>query len=674
MKRMKLLLCAAAVLLLAACGAKAPAPSYDISAYMKAFEEMDFNAMWEQVSPDAKIKKEDFLKKYNAIFPGMGITEVSVSDLAGPDANGVYTYTATYKTKDYGDFTNAFKLTARPGDDGTGKVMWDYSLIFPEMGDGSSVRVETLTASRGEIFAADGTLLAANSFADTIYMDTAKVQDIAGVAAAAGPVTGLTDSEITEKFNAAQTSGMPVVALGAYLAGTLTEEQRQSILAVAGLGIDNKMYTPIRDYPLRDSVSHVVGYMGFPENAEEGSGKVGVSGLEAAFEDQMKGKNGKIVYIEDRWGRNVRTLYEVKKEEGQDLRLTIKPDMQQKAYATLSTHLDYTKGQSGVAIVLDAATGYVEAMASYPSFDNNQFTFGLSKEVWDFFQAPESNQPLFFRATQGQYPPGSVIKPFTATAALEAGAITPDTEFDGVIEANKWLPTEEGWDGATITRIEDSGTPLKLYNGLIESDNIYFAFIALRLGAESFTEYMERIGMESAVPFDMPVKDASILNQDGKMTRSMLADSGYGQGQLLVTPLQIASMYTAFANGTGEMMKPVLVQKLCQTDGLDYNTVSEMQPTVWISSAVKSGTMDILTPILHDVVEEGTGRGARVSGVSIAGKTGTAEIGNDKAREISWFSGYWMDGSYDRLVVVMVDVAAEEGPVKFQIAKALLTP
>jgi cell division protein FtsI/penicillin-binding protein 2 len=671
MRMIKLLLCAAVVLLLAACAAQSAPKGYDISAYISAFESMDFNAMWDQVSPDAKADKEAFLSKYKDIFTGMGIQEVAVDNLSGPDTNGVYTYTATYKTKDYGDFTNDYTLTARPDEAGNGKVMWDYSLIFPEMEAGSSVRVETEKASRGEIFAADGTLLARNSFADTVYLDTTKVKDIAAAAAAASPVTGLSEADITEKYNKAKENSTKIVTLGAYPLNKLTDAQKQSILSVEGLGIDNEMYTPIRDYPLGATTSHMVGYVGYPKDSKV---KAGLSGLEAAYEEQLKGKDGKIIYIEDKWGKNIRTLWEEKMQEGEDLRLTIKTDLQIKAFNALYQNLDYKKGQSGVAIVLDAASGNVEAMASYPSFDNNLFSFPLSDETWNTLQATESNHPLIFRATQGQYPPGSVIKPFTAAAALEAGAITPDTTFDGMIEDNKWLPTEAGWDGSKITRVSDSGTPLQLHNGLVNSDNIYFAFIALKLGAESFAEYMERVGMGAAVPFDLPVKEAQIINTGEKMTRSRLADSGYGQGQLLVTPLQIAAMYTAFANGTGNMMRPVLVEKLCRSDGLDYSTVSEAKPSVWINGAVKQSTLDTLTPILHDVVESGTGQRARVNGVSIAGKTGTAEIGNDKSREISWFAGYWMDGTYDRLVVVMVDVATEEGPVKFEIAKALLTP
>ena len=196
MRKVKFLLLGAAVLMLAACTAQAVPERHDISGYIEAFEAMDFEAMWEYVSPDAGVDKDTFLSKYEAIFSGLGVESVEVSNLSGPVEDGVYTYTATYRTKDYGDFTNDYKLTVRPDIGGDAKVLWEYSLIFPEMEEGSTVRVETLKAARGEIFASDGTLMARNTYADTVYLDTQKVKDIAAAAAAAAPVTGLTEAEI----------------------------------------------------------------------------------------------------------------------------------------------------------------------------------------------------------------------------------------------------------------------------------------------------------------------------------------------------------------------------------------------------------------------------------------------------------------------------------------------
>ncbi len=193
------------------------------------------------------------------------------------------------------------------------------------------------------------------------------------------------------------------------------------------------------------------------------------------------------------------------------------------------------------------------------------------------------------------------------------------------------------------------------------------------MGKDTYLGYLSRIGFEEAVPFDLPVGKANLV--DSTVDDKWLADMGYGQAELLVSPLQIAAMYTAFANNTGDMMQPILVEKLCQTQGLEYETVKQQEPAVWVKDAVSQSSMDILKPMLEAVIStRGTGYRAQIEGVKIAGKTGTAEIGDDKSREISWFAGYWADGSYDRLVLVMVDVAADEDPVKFDIAKRLLAP
>ena len=669
----KLMLCIALLISLCSCMGDLP-PAYDMTSFLDSFTAMDYQAMYTHVSPAVDINKDAFFKKYDDIMSGLGVTEIVIDDVSEPNENGVFTYTATYKTTDYGDFTNTYTAPTSFIDDQC-VVMWDYSLIFPEMEDGSSVRIKTLKAARGEMFAADGTVLAKNTYADTVYMNPSKVENIEDVTDVVGGMTGKSNTEIIDLFNKAIEEETGVVVLGAFFPDALTDEQKDAVLSVPGLGIDDAQYTPIRYYDMCDAAAHIIGYMGYTdeESLPEGysvSDKLGLAGLEASYEPELRGSDGKIIYIEDRWGKNIHTLYEVPMAEGQDLYLTIKPLLQQKAYDALKDNL--SSDMKGVVIVMDASTGYVDAMVSYPSFDNNVFTFSLSDETWEELNDPENNQPLVSRATDGRYPPGSVIKPFIAAVALEENAITPDIEFTGEIIDKKWTPDEEGWPGGSITRIEDSDPPLKLDNALLHSDNIYFAFAALRLGDEKLIDYLERIGMTEAVPFDLPVKKANTLNGPSYMTRKMLADMGYGQGQLLVTPIQMAAMYTAFANGTGDMIEPVLVQKLCRADGLEYNTVSEKEPSVWISDAVSGSSLGTLTPMLEAVVSTGTGHGARVSGVDIAGKTGTAEI--DKTREISWFAGYWLNGYYDRLVIVMVDVAAGEGQVKFDIAKTLLSP
>ena len=675
MRYLTIILCIIMLLSFAGC-ADEEGSTADITPYLDELVSMDYAAMFAHTSPLVDIDEEAFVKKYTDIFTGIGVASVSVDSIAGPDESGEFSCLITYHTNEYGDFSDRF--TIKTGlIEGEYMVLWNYGLIFPEMGEGSRVIVSTIHASRGEIFAADGSLLAANAYANTLYMDTGKVQDITKVAAAVGSVNGMTSSEVIDLFNEELEEGTQIVVLGTYLDGELTDEQKQALLAVPGLGIDDSLYTPIRDYPMGEYTAHMIGYTGFytGEDIPEGytdADRAGLTGLEASYESTLRGKDGRIVYIEDKWGKNVRTLYIEPSEEGQDLRLTIKPKLQKIAYDSLSEFLDIEAEETGVAIVLDASTGYVEAMASYPSYNNNLFTFGISQQMWEYFQAPESKEPLYNRATQGLYPPGSVIKPFTASVALDENAITPEYVFTGTIINNKWLPDEEGWGWDPITRVGNSGTPLKLENALVHSDNIFFADAALRLDEDDFINYLSEIGFEEAVPFDLAVKSANLVSTE--LYRRRIAEMGYGQGELLVTPIQMASMYTAFANGSGDMLQPRLVEQTCQTDGLDYKVTQTLEPTVWKKDAVSGSSLSILLPMLEEVVQSGTGAYAKINGVDIAGKTGTAEIGEDKSREISWFAGYWTQGYYPRLVIVMVDTPAEEGAVKFDIAKALLNP
>ncbi len=675
MRKFILLLCIIILFSFAGC-ADEEQDTADITPYLNELINMDYAAMFAHTSPVVDIDEEDFVKKYEDIFSGLGVESVTLDSVSEPNDDGEVSCLITYHTKEYGDLSNSFIIKTGLIE-GEYMVLWDYGLIFPEMSEGSSVRVSTIHASRGEIFAADGSLLAANSYADTVYMDTEKVQDITAVARAVALITSMTETEIIDLFNEELEKGTQIVVLGKYLKNELTDEQKQALLAVPGLGIDDSLYTPIRDYPTAEYTAHIIGYTGFytEENLPEGyttSDRAGLTGLEASYESTLRGTDGKIVYIEDKWGKNVKTIYLDPCEEGQDLRLTIEPKLQKAAFDALSTYLDLEAGETGVAIVLDASTGYVEAMASFPSYDNNLFTFGISQQMWDYYQDAQSKEPLFNRATQGRYPPGSVIKPFTASIALEKNAITPGTIFTGTIIKNKWKPEEEGWVWDPITRVGDSGTPLKLENALVHSDNIFFAYAALRLNEEDFINYLKEIGFEEAVPFDLPVKTANLVSTE--LYRRRIAEMGYGQGELLIAPIQMASMYTAIANDTGDMLQPILVEKTCQTDGLDYNVTQTFEPTVWKKDAVSDATLDILQPMLKEVVQSGTGYLAKINGVEIAGKTGTAEIGDDKSREISWFVGYWTAGYYPRMVVVMVDTAAEEGAVKFDIAKELLNP
>ena len=215
-------------------------------------------------------------------------------------------------------------------------------------------------------------------------------------------------------------------------------------------------------------------------------------------------------------------------------------------------------------------------------------------------------------------------------------------------------------------------------SAIVHSDNIYFANAALLMGWDNYTSYMKSIGFGDTMPFDLNVAQSQLYNDDTELTLMLLADSGYGQGEILTTPLQMATMFCAFANG-GNIMQPYIVDGLYETEGIKYNDVSRVSPKVWKSGVIEQHSLDVIVPYLKDVVDHnlnGTGRSLKVTSVTVAAKTGTAEIGNDKSRQISWFAGFRCDTEDKdaRLVLVMLEVPTtdEYASLKFDIAREML--
>ena len=336
---------------------------------------------------------------------------------------------------------------------------------------------------------------------------------------------------------------------------------------------------------------------------------------------------------------------------------------------------------AGAVVVMNPKTGAIEAMSSWPGYDLNAFAKGISSADYAELLS-KANKPLYNRLTQGLYPPGSVLKAFTAVAALQSGTLDENYVFTGEIVDDYWLPTDYGtWLGSKIKRTQVKYgrlSPLNMRSAIVHSDNIYFANAALLMGWDNYTSYMKSIGFGDTMPFDLNVAQSQLYNDDTELTLMLLADSGYGQGEILTTPLQMATMFCAFANG-GNIMQPYIVDGLYETEGIKYNNVSRASPKVWKSGVIEQHSLDIIVPYLKDVVDHnlnGTGRSLKVTSVTVAAKTGTAEIGNDKSRQISWFAGFRCDTEDKdaRLVLVMLEVPTtdEYASLKFDIAREML--
>jgi peptidoglycan glycosyltransferase len=348
-----------------------------------------------------------------------------------------------------------------------------------------------------------------------------------------------------------------------------------------------------RRYPQGDLLSHAVGYWSI---------SYGRAGLERARNDELAGQGSSLGSIIDQ--------LQGKRRDGDNVQTTLSPKAQRAA-------IDALAGQRGSVVALDPHTGAVKVMASYPQFDPNQIATHYPR------LAQQQGAPLLNRATQGQYPPGSTFKVVSAVAALDSGRYSPDSIVNG--DSPKTI----------------SGVPLSNHGGqsfgdvdlttaLTQSVNTVWAQVGESLGRSTLGRYMERFGFFAKPPLDYPADQryasGEYFNGNLLSPTSSRIDVGrmaIGQDKLLVTPLQMAMVASAVANG-GVLVRPHMTGKVVDPDGRVRDDVG----TSVYHRVMKPDTARKLTQMMANVVKEGTGTAAALSGISVAGKTGTAEIGN----------------------------------------------
>jgi len=361
-----------------------------------------------------------------------------------------------------------------------------------------------------------------------------------------------------------------------------------------------------RTYPLGDLLGHPVGYYFLDR---------GRSGIELSLDDVLAGRKAEFVSIIEQ--------LEGTAQAGSDVTLTIDADAQRTAYEALG-------GQIGAVVAIEPATGAVRVMASNPPYDPN--TVNDSAGFQALNKAEDS--PLLNRVTQSRYQPGSAMKVVTAAAALDSGEFTPDS-------------TVNGDSGVPI-----SGVPLENFGGesfgeitltdaLTNSVNTVWAQVAEDLGTDTMYEYMDRFGFNDTPPLDYPphqMRPSGVYEGDNLLNAGATIDIGrvaIGQERLQVTPLQMAMVASAVGNG-GKLMKPTFVQSVTDSEG---RTTDELNPDEE-STVISEETAATLADMMSNVVEEGTGTAAALSGIDVAGKTGTAEIDVDAGVNQAWFIGF----------------------------------
>lgn len=345
----------------------------------------------------------------------------------------------------------------------------------------------------------------------------------------------------------------------------------------------------IRKYPMGKLYSHVIGYC---------SKVYGKSQLEMAYDDQLLGKGDIAISFNEL-------------RSGYDLNLTIDNELQRYAYNQLD-------GRRGAVVAMDPQTGKILAMVSLPDFDP---TAANLEKNWNTIVEREDS-PLLARSTLGLYPPGSTYKIVTAAAAYANGRTNETFEDNGVFEKEDVTVYNYGK--------QKHGT-LNMKEAFEVSSNYVFCTLGYELGAETVKQEAEAFGINKEISFDIPTAKSQI--QYKKMSNIDAALVSIGQGQLLMTPLHVAMMGSAVAN-KGTMMRPVLVDKVKTSSGI---TLSQSKPEI-LYNCVTEECAAYVDELMCAVVSQGTGKSARISGVTVAGKTGTAE--NETDQDHAWFVGY----------------------------------
>ena len=654
--------------------------------YVQLLNAYNFGACYALLAPDTQeaITLVDFTQRYQNIFDGIdfqGLT-ISYGDLT-VEAGKRYLQSATltYSSALLDEFKQDVVFSLDYSDnDSTFYLNWTPAMIFTDLTSSTEVKLRTLRPARGEILDSEHNAYAINSYAESVYVQPSKIEDTSYTVTALASILGMTTVDVEKVLASSAAVKYDSAVIKAYPPGGISEATESALTTLPGVGVDRTSMTPIRYYPNGSFFAHSMGYTSaitaeelskLDSSRYDISSYVGRTGLEAAYEDILCGIKGYSLDIYASDGQRLSTVARKEKVDGLDLEVTLDYDLQCRAEEMLEQLKE--EGNAGAAVVLEPTTGEVLAISSFPDFDPNLFVLNSDPKTLASYVAADSNSPLYNRAVQGSYIPGSTVKPLIAAMALDDGVVDENYEFTGEIIKKQWTP-KGYWPYPPITRVSNYSGPVNMSNAITKSDNIYFADVALKAGWEKLEPFLKMIGFDERIPFDLRVSKPGYLNSDNYENMQLLAATGYGQGELIISPLQMACIFSSLANN-GDVMTPHLVRATRRMEGTDYAVVDEYSESVWKENIISDHALSTIVPMLRRVVEEGSGRKIHINGLTICGKTGTAEIGSDKTREIAWMIAFVENADYNRLVCVTLELPANyKGTIRYDLARELLMP
>ena len=600
-------------------------PSLALKEYFSKLENKDYEGMYDLVITD--MSKEDFITRVKNIYEGIEATDISITiatNSSNKEEEGITNITYTNSMHTLAGNTSFINNAKMKQVENEYKILWDSSLIFPDLNDNQKVRVNTVSYTRGTIYDRNGIALAKKGSIYQVGIVPGKMNESTDLDKVAS-LLGISRETIENNLKASYVKDDTFVPLR----NISREEQdlKNELLQIKGIMISD---LDARVYPYKEATSILTGYV------QEGEGK---TGLEYAFNNKLKGEDGVEIYIVDENGSKVKTVQSKEVKNGEDVKLTIDVNLQNKIY-------EQFKQDKGAFVSINYNTGEVLAAVSTPSYDANDFSIGITNEEWEKLQN-DANKPMYNRYL-GTYAPGSSLKPIVGAIGISTNSFTATEDFGA--SGTKWQK-DSSWKDLYVTTLETYSGDANLENALVYSDNIYFAKAALKIGKNEFQKGLNSLGFNEKIDFVQDVSSSSYGNMDSE---AELANSGYGQGQILVNPIHMASIYSAFANG-GNMVLPY-IEKTENSDG-------EAVTKIYKEGVFSDRVTDIIKQDLIQVVERGTAKACKIEGKVIAGKTGTAEVKasqtDTSGTEIGWFNSFDENGTL--LICMCEDVKNLDG-------------
>lgn len=550
---------------------------------------------------------------------------------------------------------------------------------YSYLSENNRIRIKRILGTRGMIYDQRGDLLVDSRPSFDLLFVPEDSENPEATLRQLARYLGREETELLENFKQSQSrSAFDDITLGKDVDWATVVAVETHQLDLPGVTLRAR---PRRSYADGPAGAHVLGYLGeigpkqlksFKAEGYELGDEIGQYGLEKKWEQYLRGKGGGQQVEVDAVGRRVRVLSEVISGPGYTVHLTLDRKLQQTAYEAL-------QGKEGTIVVLDVHSGAILAMASTPAFDPNVFARGIKGDEWRAL-IKDRLRPLSNRAIQGQYPPGSTFKVVMAIAGLEEEAIQPDTKiFDpgffpfGNRNFRDWKKEGHG--------------SVDLHKSLVESCDVYYYTLGTRLGIDKIAKWSRAFGLgeKSGALLD---DEKSGLVPDTEWKRKRYRQPWYpgetpsvaiGQGYLTVTPLQLANMMAAVANG-GTLYRPRLVSRV---ESIEGQRVYEQGPEVIRTIELKPETLNRVRNALADVVQgaAGTGKAARSPIIALAGKTGTAQVVEMKGaylkseqltyfnRDHAWFVSYAPLNKPEIAIAVLVEHGGHGGEAAAPMAK-----